>query len=544
MSDRKIAAAIYVGCVLVYALVAGQRLLAPSNDTHFVYQAECFLKRRLDLGRTPPHSNDWAQVETLTLRDGSKLAGQFLRQTPDRFRQLDGRTRVVSQPDIVERSQRYYVSFPPFPAVLLMPWVALFGHRTNDVLFTVLLAGLVPALLFLLLRRLPAHLAGSLLSATRRASAASPAEEPAQPDSPPPFDLGASLWLTGLLAFGSVFFFSAVQGQVWFTAHIVSLVLCALYLYALYAPLQPLLAGLCLSGMFLCRPQMAALLPLFVIEVLRRHHPRSRYPRRLAEVWAILRGTPLAEATAATAAPGSLPPLRRGSPWPALLAFAAVSVPIAALGLWHNYLRFGRALEFGHSYLTTMQADNIQRFGLINYQYLSRNLAAALTLLPKLLPAPPYVQISYHGLALWFTTPALLFLLWPEPQCDGSMGSTGDATARDNARGLVLALALCCVPIALFALLYQNTGYVQFGYRFSLDYMLPLVLLLALTQGRRLSGQPEATPGEPAARPRAGRRLRVLFYACVVWGVLVNLFGAITFGRSWQMYFNGFFPVG
>jgi hypothetical protein len=521
MSDRKIAAAIFVGCVLVYALVAGQRLLAPSNDTHFVYQAECFLKRRLDLGRTPPHDNDWAQVETLTLRDGSQLSGQFLRQTPDRFRLLDGRTRVVSQTDIAERSRRYFVSFPPFPAVLLLPVVALFGHRTNDVVFTVLLAGLVPALLFLLLRRLPAQLAG-------------PAGESSSAEAgPAPFDLRSSLWLTALFAFGSVYFFSAVLGQVWFTAHIVSLLLCAIYLWAISAGPRPIIAGLCLGGMFLTRPQMAALLPLFVLEVLRRQHPLRCYPRSVAEVWALLSGAPLSGSSRAVAAAGqdgeSAALRRRGSPWPALLLFGTVSALLAGLGLLHNYLRFGRALEFGHSYLTTIQADNIQRFGLINYQYLSRNLATALTLLPKFLPAAPYVQISYHGLSLWFTTPALLFLLWPERRPDFAVSPPGSKHARHNARVFCIALLLCCLPIALFALLYQNTGYVQFGYRFSLDYMLPLVLLLALTQGHTVGG------------PRSWRQ--ALFYACVVWGVLVNLFGAITFNRHWQFYFNGFFPV-
>ncbi|HNN95302.1 MAG TPA: hypothetical protein PKI03_23655, partial [Pseudomonadota bacterium] len=502
MSDRKIAAALYLGCVLVYALIAGQRLLAPSNDTHFVYQAQSFLQRRLDLGRTPPHDNDWAMVETLTLRDGSKLEGQFLRQTPDRFRLLSGRTRVVSPTEISERSRKYYVSFPPFPAVVMLPFVAIFGPRTNDVVFTVLLAGLVPALLFLLLRRLPAHLAG-------------PAFPDAAAEGPPgveSFDLGASLWLTALFAFGSVFFFSSVLGQVWFTAHIVSLVLCGLYLHALYAPLRPIVAGLCLAGMFLTRPQMAALLPLFVLEVLRRHHPRSRYPRSLGEAWAILWGRPLPVTAGAEDAhredgrpvaddPAAGPLRRQGSPWPALISFAVASGFLALLGLVHNYLRFGRALEFGHSYLTTMQADNIQRFGLINYQYLSRNLATALTLLPKLLPAAPYVQISYHGLALWFTTPALLFLLWPEPTAalldamSDRVPPTYAATYQANAQVLRIALALCCVPIAGFALLYQNTGYVQFGYRFSLDYMLPLVFLLALTQGRRLR-----EPGSPLGR--------------------------------------------
>jgi len=384
---------------------------------------------------------------------------------------------------------------------------------------------------------LPAHLAG-------------PASPDAAVEGPPgvgPFDLGASLWLTALFAFGSVFFFSSVLGQVWFTAHIVSLVLCGLYLHALYAPLRPIVAGLCLAAMFLCRPQMAALLPLFVLEVLRRHHPRSRYPRSFGEAWAILWGRPLSltddpkdalreDGRPATDDAASVPLLRRGSPWPALLLFAMASGLLALLGLLHNYLRFGRALEFGHSYLTTMQADNIQRFGLINYQYLSRNLATALTLLPKLLPTAPYVQISYHGLALWFTTPALLFLLWPEPTVaiPEAMTDRGPpnfvATYRANAQVLRIALALCCVPIAGFALLYQNTGYVQFGYRFSLDYMLPLVLLLALTQGHRLR-----EPASPLGR---------LFRLCVVWGVLVNLFGAFTFSRFWQFYFNGFFPVG
>jgi hypothetical protein len=42
--------------------------------------------------------------------------------------------------------------------------------------------------------------------------------------------------------------------------------------------------------------------------------------------------------------------------------------------------------------------------------------------------------------------------------------------------------------------------------------------------------------------PRAVRTR--LFRALVLFGVAVNLFGAITFGRMWQFYFNGFFPVG
>jgi hypothetical protein len=36
------------------------------------------------------------------------------------------------------------------------------------------------------------------------------------------------------------------------------------------------------------------------------------------------------------------------------------------------------------------------------------------------------------------------------------------------------------------------------------------------------------------------RRVQVL----IAFGIIVNLFGAITFGRAQQFYFDGFFPIG
>ena len=186
-----------------------------------------------------------------------------------------------------------------------------------------------------------------------------------------------------------------------------------------------------------------------------------------------------------------------------------------------NYIRFEKPFEFGHSYLQTIQADNIQRFGLMNYHFLSRNLATALSLLPKILPNYPYVQISSHGLALWLTSPALLFLLWPErPLWSISVGASEE---KERIRKLRLALWATVLPIALASLFYQNTGFIQFGYRFSIDYLPFLIVLLRL-------GSPKLSSSW-------------LFRAAVVWGVLVNLFGAITFNRIPAFYFTGFFSV-
>ena len=67
---------------------------------------------------------------------------------------------------------------------------------------------------------------------------------------------------------------------------------------------------------------------------------------------------------------------------------------------------------------------------------------------------------------------------------------------------------------ATCTLLYQNTGWVQFGYRFSLDY-LPLLFVL-VTLG--------------------GRRFGAAFRACAVFAIVVNTFGAVTFDRYPQFY--------
>ena len=94
-------------------------------------------------------------------------------------------------------------------------------------------------------------------------------------------------------------------------------------------------------------------------------------------------------------------------------------------------------------------------------------------------------------MALWVTMPWLLLLLWPR-----------------GSRRLTLATGLAVAACALPGLLYQNTGYMQFGFRFSLDYTPYLVLLLAL------SGW--------STRSR-------LFLALGALAVLVNFWGAVAF---------------
>ena len=66
-----------------YLAASGTRLKNHSTDNHYVYLANDILHGRLKLQGSPPHQNDWALVTELTLTDGRRVRGTFLK-TGDR----------------------------------------------------------------------------------------------------------------------------------------------------------------------------------------------------------------------------------------------------------------------------------------------------------------------------------------------------------------------------------------------------------------------------------------------------------------------------
>ena len=85
-------------------------------------------------------------------------------------------------------------------------------------------------------------------------------------------------------------------------------------------------------------------------------------------------------------------------------------------------------------------------------------------MLPRVQLSPLRLAYDPRGLSLLVTMPWLVLLLFP----------------RTRPR-LHWPLWLTVAVSALPGLFYQNTGYMQFGFRFSLDYTPYLVLLLGLS---------------------------------------------------------------
>lgn len=414
---------IFALCAGVYCATSAHRLLRPSPNNHYVHLAHAWLEGRLDLGGDPPGTNDWACFDTVSR--GPCPAGQYRFSGPDAER------------------YRWYVSFPPLPAILLLPVVAIFGLATLDALFWALFAGAAPALLFIVLR---------FLRESGR-SGRSPRDD---------------LLVTTLFAVGSVYYFVAAQGTVWFAAHVVAAACVCLYLSCSFGARRPALAGLALGLAFLSRPATLLLAPFFVLEAVTAAKKEPRAPSDSAS--RILR---------------------------TLGTFAVPLAAVAVFAMWHNAARFGDPFEFGHRFLQIRWRSRIETWGLFSTHYLPRNLTVFFLSMPWLIQSSPFVRITRHGLAFWFTSPNLLWSLWPKK---------ADAT--------VVALWAAVLPTALCTLLYQNTGWVQFGYRFSLDYLPLLFVLVALS----------------------GRRFGVAFLSCAAFAILVNTFGAVTFDRYPQFY--------
>ena len=403
-----VAAALYVVTTLVFAVTMLDRLREHTPYNHFALLADAWLHGRLDLGGSPPA---YTGMNDFAVHDG-----------------------------------KYFVSFPPFPALLLVPVVKLMGgpEHVRDGVFFLGVAGLGPASLLFALERLAA-VGRSHRSLLENAA------------------------LAALFGVGTVYWSTAVQGTVWFAAHVVAVPLCSLYLWASVDAEHPALAGLALGLGFATRTPLAFAFPFFVFEAVRvaRRADAPASPR-VAGV-AVL---PFASRLALFAAPAGL--------------------VLAAL-LWHNRARFGDPLEFGHRMLAIAWRPRIEKWGLFSYHYLARNLSIVLAGLPfSRVEGAPF-QINVHGLALWLTTPLYAWAIWPR---------------RTSAT--FWAIALTAAAVALPSLLYQNSGWIQFGYRFSNDFAPFLFALVAL----------------------GGRRFGMGFVGAAIVAVAVNAFGAVTFQRG------------
>lgn len=242
--------------------------------------------------------------------------------------------------------------------------------------------------------------------------------------------LKKSFILTLFFSFGTAIFWASVVGTTWYFAHVVAVLFLTLSFIAHFKK-NDVLSGILFSLAVLCRYPVLAGLIFFVLQL---KDDRKR-----------------------------------------LIKFFISAASLAPIHFIYSYLRFGNIFKTGYievyqSYLkmnypyTILQLIN-PKISLFHYLDI-RNIPLHLfTFLfePPVITSNLNISPSPYGMGIIFTTP-LLFLALKFP----------------FKKGIERNLFIGAVGIALVDFLHYMQGWVQFGYRFVLDFLPFLLIILAM----------------------------------------------------------------
>lgn len=247
---------------------------------------------------------------------------------------------------------RWFIAYPPMPAVLALPFVAVFGREFPAQVYSSIYAGLATGVVYLVLGRL-----GFALRVRDR------------------------LALSVVFALGTCFWYVAISGSAWYFAHVSAVLLLALATLGALTRQPAWIAGLLLG--------LAAL---------------SRLPTGLALPFVL---------AAQLGFPGltALRTMSRERLVRTTIVFGlGVAVP-AAIYVGFNLLRWGTITDQAYTRIPGVLEDPIYvEHGILSLWYVPRNLFAILFRSWNYVDEFPFLQPSWWGLGIFLTTPLFLWL--------------------------------------------------------------------------------------------------------------------------------------
>ncbi len=270
---------------------------------------------------------------------------------------INGRLNVIDPPAFLEEfilyHGKYYALYPPFPAILIIPSVVVFGKYSSLDIPTLIIGSLNVSVIYLIVGRVVKN-------------------------------LRSQIWLVLLFAFGTIHWFTSTVGSTWYFAHVVSLLFLSLAIYETLNRRRALVIGLFLGAAYWSRLPTIISLPFFLL--------------MLSDQWIIFNGD------------GGVKRYFRFKP---LFLFALGLGVFILLNFLYNYLRFGTPFDIYYSLhkVSEFKQSISLEFdkGLFNINYLKYHIYTFLLKPPEFVNEPPYVIPSLSGLSVLITTPAFIF---------------------------------------------------------------------------------------------------------------------------------------
>ena len=360
---------------------------------------------------------------------------------------LHGRTWLTSAlgpNDNVIVGNHVYVPFAPFPAILLLPLVAITGPQTADTwqpIVNAALAAIDVGLVWILAGRIGVR------------------------------GLVDRFALAVLFGFSTQIWWVTTRGGVWHTGHLVASALTLLALIELFGRRRALVVGLLGGAAFLTRAPLVLAIPFYGLWALLAK-PVGRLEDQVARIRTRASSAATTRALAASSAVrASSAVAAHRLPIREWILVSLGFVPSALFYLWYNAVRFGSPFESGYGLASLPAFLEVQRQqGLFALAHVPMNLDYLLWHLPKLIPDFPFFRPDGLGMSILLTSPGLLLAI--------------RAPWRDRRTWLLAGAFLFTL---LPSLLYYGGGWLQFGYRYALDaipFALALAAMAAASRGR------------------------------------------------------------
>jgi hypothetical protein len=274
---------------------------------------------------------------------------------------LHGRLYLLDNPswlnELIPFAHGFYVVYPPLPAFLMTPLVAIFGLNLNQTLVSLFFGSFTVVLAYVVARDV----------------SKSEVKDGKSNES-------TYLWAAILFGFSTIFWWLTSVGSVWLIAQVISTFFMFLAIHEAFNKARPLLMGLLVGASYWCR--LPTILGIFFFAgLILSRQPRTQWKSKLR------------------------------SALPSLIKLAIGAGIFVLFDFAYNYVRFGTPFDAGYWLIPGIQSEPWFSQGLFSLSYIPVNLVPFLFGLPSLSFNPISVVIPMTGLAIWFTTPAFIFAL-------------------------------------------------------------------------------------------------------------------------------------
>ena len=319
-----------------------------------------------------------------------------------------------------------YLPYGPAPAILLTPFVAVWGTDFDETRFSMVLGAINAVLFWYTLGLLKLKPLSKVLGVL-------------------------------FFAFGTVHFYSATEGTIWFYNHVSAIffLLIAIILFLKRVPLY--LPAIALGFAWWSRGPTLLAAPFFLYGILARYDEGFSLKSLIdtgfyTRLW------------------GSKA-LRDG------MVFAGALIPFGVLTLLYNDVRFGSPFDTGfqtvyESYtggglpysFYRLDHPNAPHFALFDLRNIPLHVYTMFLMPPQYFPDLSVLRPSPYGLSIFLTSPAFVYALFVKRRTWLKPASW-------------IAIGLITIPLFV----HYSQGWVQYGYRFMLDFMPFLAILTVIS---------------------------------------------------------------